>query len=159
MLYLGHIGFTTFVSSLVYLPILGGVIGVLLPDVIDKGLFILGYVPCSRFAAHSIFFFPVAGAATYIITRNKKLAFAVALGAALHLVQDMHDYLPLLWPLKNYAFFAVCGKIEVLFTPFVIVTEVIGGLLLISMVTFKPKFIYLRKILWNQLKILRRVKK
>lgn len=147
MLFLGHIGLTAFASSMVYLPILGAVFGVLLPDIIDKGLFTLGYAPCSRFIAHSVFFFPVAGIVSYIITRNKKFALAVALGAFLHLVEDMHDDVPLLYPLKDYAFFDTCGQIKVVFSPYVIVTETIGGLTLILMSVFNSQLARIRQLL------------
>ena len=154
MLLLGHIGITAFASSLLYLSILGGIVGVLLPDIIDKVLFVLGYAPCRRFIAHSIFFFPVAGLVSYVITRNKKFAIAIALGAFLHLLQDMHNDVPFLYPLKYYAFFGNC-KVGILFTPYVIATEIIGGLMLIFMSLFNSKFLYLRKTLWNWLKRLR----
>ncbi|MBI2005506.1 MAG: metal-dependent hydrolase [Candidatus Aenigmarchaeota archaeon] len=149
MLFLGHIGITAFVSSMIYLSALGGIIGVLLPDIIDKGLFILGHAPCSRFIAHSIFFFPVAGVVTYAITRNKKLALAVALGAFLHLLQDMHDNVPFLYPLKDYAFFDTCKQIEITFTKFVIVTELIGGSLFIFVFRFSRRFIEFRRSIWK----------
>lgn len=148
MLLLGHIGLTAFASSLLYLPVLGGVLGVLLPDIIDKGLLTIGYAPCSRFIAHSIFFFPAAGLVAYIITRNKKLALAVALGALLHLVEDMHDDVPFLYPIKNYAFFSTCGDVKILFTPYIIATEFIGGVTLIFLSTFKSRFAKLRSLIW-----------
>lgn len=159
MLLLGHIGITAFVSSMLYLPILGGVVGVLLPDMVDKGLFVLGFAPCGRFIAHSIFFFPVAGIVSYAITRNKKFAVAVALGALLHLVQDMHDNVPLLYPVKDYAFFATCGEVRILFTPYLIITETIGALLLIFIGVFNSKARTLRKFLWTQIEKNRVVKR
>lgn len=157
MLLLGHIGITAFVSSMLYLPILGGVVGVLLPDMIDKGLFFLGFAPCGRFIAHSIFFPPVAGLVAYIITRNKKFALAIALGASLHLLQDMHDNVPFLYPLKYYAFIDNC-QVKIKGTPYIIATEIIGGLILIFMSVFNSKLFYFRKRLWNRLKKLGMVK-
>lgn len=151
MLLLGHIGLTAFVSSMLYLPILGGVIGVLIPDIIDKGLFVLGYSPCGRFLAHSVFFFPLAGIVAYAITRNKKFAIAVALGALLHLVEDMHDNVPFLFPMKYYTFFDTCEELKVSFTPYVITTEIIGGLILVSMSAFNSKFVKLRKLIWMKI--------
>ena len=156
MLLFGHIGLTVFAISLLYLPVIGGVVGVLLPDVIDKGLFVLGYIPCSRFIAHSIFFFPFAGLISYIITRNKKFAIAVSLGAFLHLLQDMHDNVPFLFPLKDYAFFNTCAQIQVSFTPYIIATEVIGAAALIFVGMFPKQFVQLRKVLWSQLKVVKK---
>jgi len=152
MLLLGHIGLTTLASSLLYLSIIGGVIGVLLPDIIDKGLFVLGYAPCGKFIAHSIFFFPVAGAVSYIITRNKKFAVAVALGAFLHLLQDIHNDVPFLYPLKDYAFFETCDAVKISFSPYVIATEAIGGVLLIFIGVFHKQFESIRNAVWSRLK-------
>lgn len=149
MLFLGHIGITAFVSSMVYLSALGGILGALLPDVIDKGLFTLGYAPCSRFIAHSIFFFPVAGVIAYIITRNKKFALAVALGALLHLLQDMHDDVPFLYPLKDYAFFATCGQIKIIFSQYIIITEIMGGVLTLFVFGFSKRFLEFRRTVWK----------
>lgn len=148
MLLLGHIGLTALASSMLYLPILGAALGVLLPDVIDKGLFTLGYAPCSRFVAHSIFFSPAAGIVAYAITRNKKFALAVAFGALLHLAEDMHDDVPFLYPIKDYAFFSTCGQIKVVFSSYAIVTEVVGGAALVLMSVFNSQLGKLRKFIW-----------
>ncbi len=156
MLLLGHIGLTTFTMSLLYLSVIGGVIGVLLPDVIDKGLFELGIAPCSRFIAHSIFFIPVAGLISYGVTRNKKFAIAIMIGILLHLLQDMHHDVPFIYPLKNYEFFQSCSELKISFTPYLIVTEIIGALALVFVGVFTKQFIKLRKFLWAQF---RKVKK
>ncbi len=149
MLFLGHIGFTALTASMIYLSALGAILGALLPDIIDKGLFSLGYAPCSRFIAHSIFFFPVAGLVTYAVTRNKKLAIAVALGAFLHLLQDIHNDVPFLYPFKTYAFFETCTGISVAFSPFILVTEIIGAATIIFVFGFSKRFIKFRKAIWN----------
>ncbi len=149
MLLLGHIGLTALASSMFYLPILGGALGVLLPDIIDKGIFTLGLAPCSRFIAHSIFFAPLVGIVTFAATRNKKFALAVALGAFLHLLEDMNGDVPFLYPIKDYSFFAACGQIKILFTPYVIITETIGGLILILMSVFNSQLARLRRLFWQ----------
>ena len=157
MLLFGHIGIGAFVASMLFLPILFGIAGALLPDVIDKGLFVLGLAPCGRFVAHSLFFPPVAGILTYLVTRNKKIAIAIALGAALHLLQDMHDNVPFLAPIKTYEFYGTCGQIKILFTPYIIATELIGGVLLIFTLGFRKKLAEFRKDVWNLIyRILRR---
>ncbi|MBI2547003.1 MAG: hypothetical protein HYW23_00995 [Candidatus Aenigmarchaeota archaeon] len=148
MLLLGHIGITAFIAGLIYMPLSGMILGVLLPDIIDKSLFFLGIAPCSRFIAHTIFFFPLAGLLTYAITKNKKLAFAVTLGIMLHLVEDLHDSVPFLYPLKNYAFLSTCG-FGVSFSGYFIVTEVIGAALLLFMAFFNSQYLYIRKLLWD----------
>ncbi len=149
MLPLGHIGITAFIVSMIYLPALAGIIGALLPDVIDKGLFILGYAPCSRFIAHSLFAVPIAGIITYAITRNKKITFAMLIGYVLHLLEDMHGDVPWLYPLKNYAFMQACGDIHIVFTPYFILTETIGALLIIFVFGFSGKFMEFRKRIWK----------
>ena len=149
MLFLGHIGFTSFILSMFYLPALGGIIGTLLPDIVDKGLFILGYAPCSRFLAHTLFFPPVLGLMSYGITRNKKLAFAVTLGAFLHLLEDTHDNVPFLYPVKMYSFLDNCGGIQIRFTPYFIITDTIGGALTIFVFGFRKRFVALRESSWR----------
>lgn len=148
MYLLGHIGITAFITSMLFLPALGAVLGVLLPDLIDKGLFLIG-APCSRFIAHSIFFFPIVGLIGYAITRNKKFAIAVTLGVILHLVEDLNAHLPLLYPLKDYEFFSSCKVLGIKFTPFIIVTEIIGGMLLIYVYGFSRNFLQMRKAVWK----------
>ena len=150
MLLLGHMGITALASFMAYLPILGAIAGVLLPDIIDKGFFTLGLFPCGRYAAHSIFFSPIAGVVTYIVTKNKKLALAISLGAFLHLLEDMHGEVPFLFPFKDYELFSNC-EFKLSFTPYIISMEVIGSVILISLVTFKSKLLYARKILWSWL--------
>ena len=156
MLLLGHIGITAFTASMIYLSILGVVIGVLLPDIIDKGLFVLGQAPCSRFIAHSIFFFPLAGLVAYAITRNKKFALAIAFGSLLHLVQDLNGDIPFLYPFKDYAFFETCVGIKFAFTPYILSGEIIGAILLIFVLGFNRKFISFRSKIWNLIKKYRR---
>ena len=149
MLFLGHIGFTAFVASLFYLPALPGILGVMLPDIVDKGFFLLGYSPCSRFLAHTIFFAPLVGLVTFLITRNKKIAFVVGLGAFLHLLEDLHDPVPFLYPLKDYAFLHTCGGIRIPFNYYIITTEIIGGALTIFVFGFNKKFLEFRRSVLN----------
>ena len=149
MLFLGHIGFTAFIVSMIYLPALAGIIGALLPDAIDKGLFILGFAPCPRFIAHSLLAVPVAGIITYAVTRNKKMALALTIGWLLHLLEDMQGMLPLFYPIKTYPFLQACGEIHILFTPYFIVTEAIGALLIIFVFGFSGKFIEFRRKVWK----------
>lgn len=152
MLLLGHMGITALAASMIYLPAFGAIIGVLLPDVVDKSLFLLG-APCGRFVAHSIFFFPVAGIFSYLITRNKKFAIAVALGSFLHILEDLNWHVPFLFPIKNYAFFATCATFEFEITTFVILTEIVGGLLLVFIYGFNKNFLYVRKVFWKFIKL------
>ena len=148
MLILGHAGITAFIASMIYLPALGAVIGVLLPDVIDKGLFFLNIAPCARFIAHTVFFFPFAGLAAYAITREKKFAVAVMLGAVFHLVEDTHYNVPWFYPFVDYEWLYTC-KFGVSLGLFELITESIGLGLLILIFGYREKLIAIRKSLWN----------
>lgn len=150
MLFLGHIGITAFIAALLYLPVVFAVGGVLLPDMVDKVLFLAGLSPCGRFFGHSIFFAPIIGAITYAITRRKDFAIAIMLGAFLHLMEDMTYFVPFLYPIKSYAFASVCKPIEVIFGTFQVVTELIGAGLIIFAFGFNSKFIRLRRMLWSK---------
>lgn len=154
MLYLGHIGITIFIATMLYLPILFAVIGVLLPDVVDKGLYLLGIVPCTKYFGHTIFFVFIVGSLTYVITRRWKLVLAISVGCSLHLIEDaiyLHflnnssDFIPWFFPLLNYPNLSVCGPLEVEFINVFIITELIGALFLIFTLGFSSKIIYLRK--------------
>ncbi len=151
MLYLGHIGIAVFLASMLYLPIIFAVIGVLLPDIVDKGLYMLGIVPCSRYFAHSIFFPLVVGSIVFLVTRRWKLALAITFGSLLHLFQDMHWVVPWFFPLISYPEILACGPIKVNVNLFIIVTEVIGAGLLVFTLGFRQKFIYLRRKFWGLL--------
>lgn len=151
MLLLGHIGIIVFVASMFYLPIFFAVTGVLLPDIIDKGLFTLGIASCGRYFSHSIFFPFIVGSLIFLVTRRWKLALAIVLGSFLHLLQDVTYFIPWFFPLVNYLEMSLCGPIEVEFGMFAIITEVIGAGLLIFTFGFRQKFIYLREKFWNLL--------
>ena len=53
---LGHVGIALILSSLFFVPAAAMVAGVLLPDIFDKGLALLGVLECGRSAGHNIFF-------------------------------------------------------------------------------------------------------
>ena len=71
MLLLGHLGITLFMGSILGMSLLFLAIGVLLPDIIDKGFYILGLLPCGRSLAHNIFFGPIVAGLVFVITRKK----------------------------------------------------------------------------------------
>ncbi|MBI2084247.1 MAG: metal-dependent hydrolase [Candidatus Aenigmarchaeota archaeon] len=148
MLILGHAGITALVASMLFLPALAAIFGALLPDIIDKGLFLIGWFPCTRFLAHTIFFFPIAGLATYAITRNKKVAVAVSLGVIFHLIEDLNSDIPLFYPFKQYSFIDTCA-FGIQLTPYIVISEIIGGLLLIYIFGFSKRFLNFRSKFWK----------
>ena len=148
---MAHIGIAAFVATFFYLPAIFAVAGALLPDIIDKSLFMLGVTPCGRFIGHSIFFAPVIGLITYLVTRRKSLAIAITLGSLLHLVLDLGYFIPLLYPIKNYPFSSICGPIEITSNILEWVAEGIGIVLIMITFSFNSKFLYLRDKLWSKI--------
>lgn len=142
MLLLGHIGIAIFLSTLFYLPPLFALVGVLLPDIVDKLLFIPGVTICGRFFGHTIFFGPLVGFLTYIVTRRKNLALAVLFGSYIHLLQDVGRFAPWFYPIINYQFECEPTRISVGF--FEIVTESLGVSLIVVKIFFNSKLLYYR---------------
>ncbi len=151
MLILGHAGITALIASMIYLPALAAIFGTLLPDIIDKGLYLIGVFPCSRFLAHTIFFLPLAGIVAYLMTRNKKIAIAVTLGVIFHLIEDLNGEVPLFYPFKQYAFLDTCTLVVQL-TPYLIISEIVGALLLIYIFGFSKHFVGFRSKFWKRIK-------
>src|SRR3989338_11643878 len=98
MLLFGHFGIAVFIASFIALPLIFAGIGVLLPDMLDKTLFILGMTPCSRFVGHTLFFGALVFSLAYFTTKNKKIALALLLGILLHLAQDFQSFVPYFYP-------------------------------------------------------------
>lgn len=150
MLFFGHIGISAFIAMMAFLPVLPVVIGVLLPDIIDKGLLVVFNTECGRLWAHTIYFPIIVGLIALLITRNKKWAISIGLGASLHLVEDLHDFIPFFHPLVNYDFASLCAPyIKVVFDPYIISTELIGIGLLIFVFVFQEKFFAFRRAFWK----------
>jgi hypothetical protein len=141
---LAHIGTALILASLLYLPAAGLVVGVLLPDIVDKGFSLIGILDCGRSFGHNIFFGLGVGAVAFIATRNKGLAIALTLGAMLHLVEDSNHFVPYLYPLVNYDFES-CGPVEFQPGTFEIVMEGVGIVLIVIWWKFKSKLFYLRE--------------
>ena len=150
MLFFGHIGISAFIAMMAFLPVLPVVIGVELPDIIDKGLLEVFHTDCGRLWAHTIYFPIIAGLVTLLVTRNKKWAIAVALGSSLHLIEDLHDFIPFFHPFVKYDFATICAPyIKVVFDPYIITTEIIGIGLLIFVFGFQEKFYRFRRAFWK----------
>jgi hypothetical protein len=149
---LGHIGITVFLATLLYLPVQFALIGVLLPDLVDKALFVAGVVPCGVFAAHTVFFGPIIGSIIFLVTRRKDASLGILFGSLMHLLEDAGHFVPWFYPLVNYPF--NCGPLSLSFTPFTIFTEILGAALLIITVVFNSKLIYYRERACSWLKTL-----
>lgn len=143
MIFFGHLGMAIFLGAILSLPLIFVATGVILPDLVDKVLFILGYLPCGRFFGHTIFFGPVAAFFVYLITRRKDISLAILFGCYIHLLGDIRGFIPWFYPVVNYAF--DCKSISIAIGPFEIITESVGVFLLVVTFLWKSKIAYLRK--------------
>ncbi len=139
---LGHLGTGLMIASLFSMPVAAFILGVFLPDIVDKGLSILGVLECSRSLAHNVFFAMGAGAVTFAFTRKKSLALAVMLGGFLHLVQDSWHFVPYFYPLVEYEFVG-CGPLKLEPGTFEIIMEFVGAALIVVWWRYRAKLIYL----------------
>ncbi len=149
MYLLGHMGFTVFLAAMFYLPLGAAVTGVILPDAIDKTIFILGLTPCSRFMSHSIFFAPIVGIIAYRLSKRKDLALALSFGAFLHLIEDFNSFVPFLFPLVNYPF--NCADFGLYVTPFIIFAEIVGTVLIYTTLFRNKLVLGFRDALWSKI--------
>lgn len=139
---LGHVGTALILASFLSLPAAAFVLGVLLPDILDKGLVFLGLVECGRSYGHTLLFAAAAGFVALAATRKKEIALAVLLGCLLHLAEDVAGEVPVLYPFVPYDFYA-CGVyvpqpggLDILF-------EFLGAGLIIVWWKWKGKIVYL----------------
>lgn len=151
MLPLGHVGITAFLSTLVYLPALFAAIGALVPDIVDKLLFLSGISACGKFIGYSIFFGPVLSLLVYGLTRKKKIALAILFGSYLHLFEDMGNFIPFFYPIVKYQFECVPTMIKI--GLFEIITESLGITFLSIKILFNSKLLHYRDKLWQGLKL------
>ncbi len=143
MIFFGHLGITIFVGMLLSLSIIPVIVGVLLPDVVDKLFFTLGLLPCGRSFAHNIFFGPIVASIVFVLTRKKNIAIPILFGSYMHLLEDAKSFVPWFYPIVNYNF--SCDPVKIALGPFEIVTELIGIILLLAVFFWRPKIIYLRE--------------
>lgn len=147
MLPFAHIGIAVFISSFLSLSMLFTAIGTILPDIIDKSLFLIGIAPTGRFIAHTIFFAPIL--TLPILMKRKDLAFGFLLGNYLHLLLDAQHFMPWLYPIVQYDFptgYTPHFELSYLFL------EVIGVGLLFIAVRFNSKIVEYRKKLTSKIK-------
>lgn len=150
MLPLGHIGIAVLIATLLYLPLLFVLVGVLLPDMIDKGLFFSSSTFCGRFIGHTVFFGPIVSILVYAATKRKDLALAILFGMYIHLLQDSTNFIPWFYPIVNYQRECIPGM---RIGPFEIIAEILGVSIIILITLFSFKLRYYRD------KIRRRIKR
>jgi len=149
---LGHVGTALVIASFFSLPITAFVMGVLLPDLLDKSLVLFNVVECSRSYGHTLAFAGFAGIVAFVVTRKRETAIAVALGCLFHLAEDVTGMVPFDYPFVAYDFQACVayvpqpGGFEVLF-------EAIGAGLIVVWWMWRGKIVYLgrrikAKVLW-----------
>lgn len=146
---LGHIGITVFLSIFLCLPALFSAIGVLLPDIFDKTLYVAKISPSAHFFGHTILFGLIAGLVTFVVTKRKDISLAILFGSLIHLIEDIGGFIPWLYPFVNYTF--TPGPLIVI-TPFTILGEILGGILLIAAIVFNSKLIFYRERIYSWLK-------
>lgn len=147
MLILAHLGVASLIAVLIGLPISFAMIGAVLPDIVDKGLFFIGIIPYGRFISHTIFFGPMVALITFAITRRKYLALSILIGCYLHLLLDVGYFLPLFYPLVKYEFPAESFVLDSWWV--ITITEGLGAVILYSSVKFKFEILYY----WNKVLI------
>lgn len=109
----------------------------LLPDLVDKPLYLLG-IGNGRYVAHTLLFVFLVAAAVSL--KNKLHGLSVVFGAMLHLLLDSGRSVPWLYPFVNYTFTVnfdpggIPARLSTLFDilkggwygPFDLATELIG---------------------------------
>jgi len=150
MYFFGHVGVILFLSFMLFLPMIFALIGAVLPDVIDKSLYFLGFAPSGRYIAHTLFFVVVAGLAVYFITRKKSVALALSFGLLLHLFGDATYFVPWFYPFIDYNFKAY--PIELKLDPFLIFSEIVGLALLFAIVKYGSSLDIMRNKMRSKLR-------
>jgi hypothetical protein len=149
---LAHIGIAVFVGTFLFLPILPTLIGALLPDIVDKALFLIGLAPYTRFIGHTVFFGPILCLIVYSITKKREYAMAVLFGSYIHLLLDVQRFVPWFYPLLSYDFPPVS---EFEFGLFEFATESLGAALVTTTIIFDSKLSTYRERLSTRIKALK----
>lgn len=144
MLFFGHIGITVLLGTLFFLPALVVGLSSILPDLVDKGLLVVGLSQYSRLYAHNIFFGPIVSAIVYLVTKRKSFALAVLFGTYFHLLEDIRTPLPWLWPFVKTDLAPVTA-LKISPDIFDLVMEAIGLSCLASLFVFRKTISAARK--------------
>lgn len=110
----------------------------MIPDIIDKPLFLLG-LGYGRLYSHNLLFVLISFLIVYISTkRNKSISFSFLYGLISHIILDL-PFVPLFYPFVSYDFYYIEEPLiywlRKLYTdPVVISTEVSGILCIIFII-------------------------
>lgn len=106
MLFFGHVGPAAFLAQRLGLHVLATMFFAILPDIVDKTLFVWGIVPYARHIAHSLLFL-AAVVALLELSGRKMLARCALVGIASHYFLDLRHFLPVLYPFVQYEWPAI----------------------------------------------------
>ncbi|MFX0036222.1 MAG: metal-dependent hydrolase [Candidatus Hermodarchaeota archaeon] len=129
-------------------------IGSLLPDIIDKPIFLFG-LGNGRFFSHNLLFIIISFLIVHLISKRKlHVSFPFLVGLTFHMLLDL-PYVPLFYPFVSYNFISIEEPLQywlktLLTNPFIIITEVMGVLGLFF-IFIKNKLYYIKEIM-NYLK-------
>lgn len=99
---LGHMGVPLPLAHLLKLNLAVTGLCALLPDLVDKPLYLLGVTSCSRYAGHTVLFVLLVAAAFCL--RSRLLGLSALFGGILHLLLDSGYFVPWFYPFARYDF-------------------------------------------------------
>jgi hypothetical protein len=99
---LGHLGIPLPVAHLLKLNLAVTGLCALLPDLVDKPLYLMSVTSCSRYAAHTIMFVLLVAVAFSL--EGRLLGLSALFGGMLHLVLDSGTFVPWFYPFVRYDF-------------------------------------------------------
>lgn len=134
----GHVGITLFLAYILALSPIYAAIGVLIPDLLDKPLRILGLAPHSRYIGHTLLGVALSFALAYLITKNRLISFSLSFGYFLHLLEDLPFFIPWFYPFVDYTF--PTGAFKFQYTLFAFIFDAIGVALVLYLYRTKPEF-------------------
>ncbi len=114
------------------------IIGALLPDIIDKPLFLLD-LGGGRLYSHNLLFVIISFLIVHFSSnRNKSISFPFLFGLISHIILDL-PYVPLFYPFLSYDFYYIeepflYWLMKLWTDPLVIITEISGILFLLFIV-------------------------
>jgi len=137
MYFFGHIGPTLLLGFMLFLPMVFLLIGSVLPDIVDKPLFLLGLTPSGRYIAHTLLFVVISFLAALITTRKILAGLGLAFGVMMHLLGDATNFVPWLYPFVDYTFPVYEGNWTLI--PAFLMLEVVGFVILLAFVKYRSK--------------------
>jgi len=114
----------------------------LLPDIIDKPIFLLGF-GTGRYLSHNLLFALVSFFALFLLTKkNLKISLPFLIGIFSHFILDI-PYVPFFYPFISYDWLVIDEPLLYWFTsmftnPVVIITE-ITGVIIFTYILLKNK--------------------